>query len=145
MYIQQINYVTIYMYVTAWYKMKMQRQFGIKIQKRKLSACWLENTWIKQQKNKKKREKKKKVCCVVFVYHIFTEASRKTPSKVTLLKWNCILFAFLPFQCVRVPSEKGVMSWMLKPKVHHLIFFFFKSYYYFKEKSITNNFLRILG
>lgn len=119
MYIQQINYVTIYMYVTTWFKMKMQRQFGIKIQKRKLSGCWLENTWIKQQKKKKKFVV---LCCVL--YHIFTEASRKTPSKVTLLKWNCILFAFLPFQCVRVPLEKGVMSWMLKPKVHHLNFFF---------------------
>ena len=37
-------------------------------------------------KTTKEKKKKKKVCCVVFVYHIFTEASRKTPSKVTLLK-----------------------------------------------------------
>lgn len=55
---------------TAWFKMKMQRQFGIKIQKKK-TLCLLigehVNKTTKEERKKKKRKEKFVVLCCVCV------------------------------------------------------------------------------
>ena len=68
---------------TAWFKMKMQRQFGIKIQKKK-TLCLLIGEHVNKttKEERKKKEKKRKVCCIVLCLCLCTIYSLKHPGKL---------------------------------------------------------------